>query len=103
MAKAKAYLRQHPTVIEKMGADPKFGTIPSGSISENNGAGEAHLELSLEGQKGSGKASLTLTKQKGKEWAVTQAELLVGGEVIKLMEPRPDGGKKQLESEPVSV
>jgi hypothetical protein len=88
-AVAKTFLSSDPRVREKIGPDLEFGLLPSGSFQEINGEGRAQLEFSLRGSKGSGRASVTLGRAKGKGWQVEEAHLLTGGETIQLKGASP--------------
>lgn len=75
---AKDFLASDPILRERVGAIRDFGIFPSGSVNEVNGKGKAHLEFSLKGDKGNGRALVDLAKEPNKEWRVIAARLYVG-------------------------
>ncbi len=102
---AKAFLKADPQVQAKVGTIKSFGLFPQGSVNINNGRGRAELHYSLKGDKGDGKAVVTLSKEAGKEWVVTAATLETGGQTILLKgapeekgSPQPNAGPKAPES-----
>lgn len=90
---AKDFLASDPTLREQLGAIKDFGLFPSGSVNELNGKGKAHLEFSLEGDKGRGRAAVDLAKEPRKDWWVTAATLYVGDREFILKAGSPSEGE----------
>ena len=88
---AKSFLKADPRVQAQIGTIQSFGLFPQGSVNINNGSGRAELHYSLKGDKGEGKAVVTLAKEPDKPWQVVAATLEVGGRttVLKGEPPLP--------------
>ncbi len=87
---AKAFLKADPQVQAQVGTISSFGLFPQGSVNINNGSGRAELHYSLKGDKGEGKAVVTLEKLPDKPWQVVAATLETGGKTTVLKgEPPP--------------
>jgi hypothetical protein len=100
MQASKDFLASNSVVREQVGEIRGFGWVPSGSLQETNGRGQAHLTLSLQGEKGEAKATIDLTKEPGGSWKVKSATLFKEGRSFALTdEPSPsgpaDGGANQ--------
>jgi hypothetical protein len=89
---SKDFLASSSIVKEQVGQIRGFGWVPSGSLHETNGKGQAHLTFSLKGEKGDAKATLDLTKEPGGPWKVKSATLFKEGRSFALTdEPSPGG------------
>ncbi|MEJ2747030.1 MAG: cytochrome c oxidase assembly factor Coa1 family protein [Anaerolineae bacterium] len=65
-------------LINTLGEPIKAGLIPSGSISVENGTGEASLSIPISGPKGKGTLYVEATKSAG-TWTYTVLEVAVDG------------------------
>lgn len=65
---AKAYIKTHPDLIEKVGDIQSFGRFPSGKIGYENGKNIAQIETNIVGMKKSGKVIVLMEKRPNKEW-----------------------------------
>jgi hypothetical protein len=81
---AKEFIRKDPAVAEHLGRNLDFNMVPSGSVNENNGVGQATLRFDVKGSKGHGVVFVELEKPKGKDWVVVNAKLEMGAETFPL-------------------
>ncbi len=86
---AKSFLKADPVVQTQIGKIESFGFFPQGSVNINNGSGRAELHYSLKGDKGEGKAVVTLAKEPDKPWVVVAATLEAGGKTTVLKGDAP--------------
>ncbi len=70
--------RANPEVTEAMGAPLKEGFFVSGTTNVSGGTGDANLEISISGPKGSGKIYAVAEKAAG-QWTYSRLEVVTNG------------------------
>ena len=86
--KAKDFLRNSEKLKLDIGEVKDFGSIVTGSVSLNNGNGQATINLKVIGERKTVNASVHLVLVSGSAWRVSSASYVnASGETIELLDP----------------
>ena len=86
--KAKDFLRTSEKLKQDIGEVKDFGSIVTGSVSHQNGNGEATLNLKVIGEQETVNASVHLLLVSGSNWRVSSASYVnASGQNIDLLDP----------------
>jgi len=87
-AKAKDFLRKNEKLKTETGTVQDFGSIITGSVTLDNGSGDATLHLKVIGDRKTVNATVDLVLVQGGSWRVSSASYVNGaGQTIQLLDP----------------
>lgn len=87
-ATAKEFLRNNEKLKDDIGEVREFGSLVTGSVSINNDAGEATINLKVVGEKKTVNASVNLVYVHGQAWRVSSASYVnASGQTVNLLDP----------------
>jgi len=87
-ARARAFLRSSEKLKAEIGPVQDFGRIVTGSVSLNNGNGDATLHLKVIGDRKTVNATVDLILARGGTWRVSSASYVnAAGQTIDLLNP----------------
>ncbi len=86
--KAKDFLRNSEKLKQDIGEVKDFGSIVTGSVSMNDGNGEATVNLKVIGERKTVNASVHLLLVSGSAWRVSSASYVnESGQTVELLDP----------------
>ena len=86
--KARGFLRTSEKLKQDIGEVKDFGSIVTGSVSLQNGSGEATVNLKVIGEQETVNASVHLLLVSGSNWRVSSASYVnASGQTIDLLDP----------------